>query len=342
VLAAVLHRPRELRIEEVEKPKVTPGKVLVEVKACGVCMTDLHMYMWEFPVKTPVILGHEFSGVIAELGDNAVEFEVGDRVAVDPALSCGVCEACVSGRNNLCERLTAIGGAGDVIVNGAFAEYTMVPKEAIGKIPAEISFDEGAFVEPLGCCIHGVDVSSAGIGDVVALIGAGPIGLLLLQLIKLVGASQILVVDMKDERLQLAATLGADVVVNPSKEDPVGRLKELTHGKGADVVIEAVGSPVTVKQAVQMVRKGGRVVIFGVAPVESRVDISPFDTYFREIEIVGSYAITREAFWRSISMLRSGRIKIEPLITERFKLSELAKAFDLMEKKEGLKKLIYP
>jgi len=342
VLAAVLHGPRELRIEEVEKPKVTPGKVLVEVKACGVCMTDLHMYMWEFPVKTPVILGHEFSGVIAELGDNAAEFEVGDRVAVDPALSCGVCEACVSGRNNLCERLTAIGGAGNVIVNGAFAEYTMVPKEAIGKIPAELSFDEGAFVEPLGCCIHGVDVSRAGIGDVVALIGAGPIGLLLLQLIKLVGASQILVVDMKGERLQLAATLGADVVVNPSKGDPVGRLRELTHGKGADVVIEAVGSPITVKQAVQMVKKGGRVVIFGVAPVESRVDISPFDTYFREIEIVGSYAITREAFWRSISMLRSGRIKIEPLITERFKLSELAKAFNLMEKKEGLKKLIYP
>jgi len=342
VLAAVLYGPRELRIEEVEKPKVTPGKVLVEVKACGVCMTDLHMYMWEFPVKTPVILGHEFSGVIAELGDNAAEFEIGGRVAVDPALSCGVCEACVSGRNNLCERLTAIGGAGNVIVNGAFAEYTLVPKEAVGKIPREISFDEGAFVEPLGCCIHGVDVSRVGIGDVVALIGAGPIGLLLLQLTKLAGASQILVVDIKDERLQLAATLGADVVINPSKEDPVGRLKELTHGKGADVVIEAVGSPMTVKHAVQMVSKGGRVVIFGVAPVESRVDISPFDAYFREIEIVGSYAITREAFLRSIAMLRSGRIKVEPLITERFKLSELAKAFALMEKKEGLKKLVYP
>jgi len=342
MLAAVLHGPRDLRIEEVEKPKVTRGKVLVQVKACGVCMTDLHMYMWEFPVKTPVILGHEFSGIIAELGDGVTELEVGDRVAVDPALSCGVCEACASGRDNLCERLTAIGGAGNVIVNGAYAEYTVVPKEAVGKIPTEISFDEGAFVEPLGCCIHGVDISRAGIGDVVVLIGAGTIGLLLLQLIKLVGASQILVVDMKEERLQLAARLGADVVVNPSKEDPVGRLKELTHGKGADVVIEAVGSPITVKQAIQMVGKGGRVVIFGVAPVESKVDMSPFDTYFREIEIVGSYAITREAFGRSIAMLRSGRIKIEPLITERFQLNELPKAFALMEKKEGLKKLIYP
>lgn len=229
---------------------------MVEVKACGVCVTDLYMYMWEFPVKTPVILGHEFSGVIAELGDDVAEFEVGDRVAVDLVLSCGVCEACVSGRSNLCERRTVIGGAGNVIVNGAFAEYTLVPEEAIGKIPTEMSFDQGAFVEPLGCCIHGVDVSRAGIGDVVVLIGAGPIGLLLLQLIKLVGASQIFAVDMKDERLELAATLGADIVINPSKQDPVGRLRDLTQGKGADVVIEAVGSPIAVRQAVQMVRQG--------------------------------------------------------------------------------------
>lgn len=342
MLAAVLHGPRDLRVEEVERPAVNPRDVLVKVKACGVCMTDLHMYMWEFPVKTPVILGHEFSGEVSAIGKDVYGVQVGDRVAVDPVLSCSVCDECVSGRDNLCERLMAIGGAGNVIINGAFAEYAWVPQEAIGKIPSEISFDEGAFVEPLGCCIHGIDRSRVKAGETVVLIGAGPIGLLLLQLIRLAGASQIVVMDLKNERLKLAMKLGADLAINPLHEDPLGRLMELTHGKGADLAIEAVGSPATVKQAIQMVKKGGRVNIFGVAPVNSKIDTSPFDIYFREIEVVGTYAITREAFRRSIAMLQSGRIKIEPLITERFPLSDIAKAFTLVEKKEGLKKLIYP
>jgi len=305
-------------------------------------MTDLHMYIWEFPVKTPVILGHEFSGEVAQVGKEVHDLREGDRVAVDPVLSCGVCDACIAGRDNLCESLRAIGGAGNIIVNGAFAEYTSVPQEAIGKIPPDMSFEQGAFVEPLACCIHGIDECRIRTGQTAVLIGAGPIGLLLLQLARIAGASTILVVDLKDQRLQLAKHLGADFVVNPSREDLRGRLMEITGGQGADVAIEAVGSLSTVKQALEIVKKGGRVTVFGVPPTKSAMEISPFDIYFREISIVGIYALTRDTFRRSIAMLRSGRIRIDPLITERFALDEIVKALTLAEKKEGLKKLIYP
>ena len=342
MLAAVLHGARDRRVEEVERPQIASNQVLVKVKACGVCMTDMHMYLWEFPVKTPVILGHEFSGEVVQVGEDIDDVHIGERVSVDPVLSCGVCDACAAGRDNLCKRVMSVGGAGNVIVNGAFAEYTAVPRLAIGKIPAEISFDQGAFVEPLGCCIHGVDMSRVEVGETVVLVGAGAIGLLLLQLVRQRGASTIITADLKDERLQLAKQLGADHVINPSREDLPTKLMEITHGEGADLVIEAVGSPQTVKQAIQMVKPGGRVTIFGVAPVNSKIETSPFDIYFREIEIIGAYAITRDAFQRSISMLQSGRIRVEPLITERFPLNEISKAFTLAEKKEGLKKIIYP
>jgi NADPH2:quinone reductase len=300
------------------------------------------MYLWEFPVKTPVILGHEFSGEIVEVGKDVQDLQEGDKVAVDPVLSCGLCNACVAGRDNLCERLRAIGGAGDVIVNGAFAEYTLVPREAVGNIPPGMSFDEGALVEPLGCCIHGIDKSRVKAGETVGLIGAGPIGLLLLQLTRAAGAAKIVVADLKDDRLELAKELGADIVVNSSHEDLRARLMELTHGEGADLVIEAVGSPLTVKQSVEMVKKGGRVTIFGVPPVSSKMDLSPFDVYFREIAIVGVYAITRDTFRRSIAMLGSGRVKVDRLITERFALNDIVKALTLAEKKAGLKKIVYP
>jgi len=342
MLAAVLHGARDLRVEELEKPKVCPNDVLIAVKACGVCMTDLHMFTWEFPVKTPVILGHEFSGEVVEVGGEVRDIRAGERVAVDPVLSCGVCSECVSGRDNLCKRITSIGGAGNFIKNGAFAEYALVPQQAIGKIPDVLSFDQAAFVEPLGCCIHGLDKSGVKHGETVVLIGAGPIGLLLLQLTRLAGASTIIVSDLKDDRLDFAKKLGADEVVNPLHGGLSERVMDLTQGQGADVVIECVGSPLTVKEAVEIVKRGGRVTIFGVPPVDSKVDLSPFDIYFREKELVGVYAITRDSFRRSISMLASGRVRVDPLITEHFQLTNVGSAFTMMEKREGLKKIISP
>jgi NADPH2:quinone reductase len=340
--AAVLYGRRDLRVEEVDKPELSANDVLVKVRACGVCMTDLHMFTWEFPVQTPVILGHEFSGEIVKIGNGVEGLREGDRIAVDPILSCGNCSPCVAGRDNLCGNARSIGGAGNVVINGAFAEFVSVSAKAIGRIPSTMSFEQGAFVEPLGCCIHGLDKSRVKVGEKVILIGAGTIGLLLLQLVRLGGSSLTVVVDVKTDRLNLAKKLGADIVVNPIDSDLTEQVKTLTQNEGVDLCIECVGSPSTTKQALKVVRPGGRVIIFGVSPVNAEMNFSPFDIYFREIEINGTYAITRDSFRRSIALLSSNRIDVSSLITERFELNDIRRAFELAEKKEGLKKLIHP
>ena len=340
--AAVLRGQRDLRVEEVDNPTLSATDVLVKVRACGVCMTDLHMFTWEFPVQTPVILGHEFSGDIVKIGNGVGGIREGERVAVDPILSCGNCSSCAAGRDNLCTNARSIGGAGNVVMNGAFAEYVSVPVNSIGRIPSTISFDQGAFIEPLGCCVHGLDKSRVKAGETVVLIGAGVNGLLLLQLARLAGASTTIVVDMKPERLDLAKKLGADAVLNPSDSDVTEQVKRLTDHEGADLCIECVGSPSTTKQALKLVKPGGRVTIFGVSPVNAEMNFSPFDVYFREIEINGTYAITHDSFRRSIALLSTNRIDVTSLITDRLGLNEIRRAFELAEKKEGLKKMIYP
>ena len=336
--AAVLHGPGDLRVEPVDVPAVAPGEVLIQVSICGICMTDFHMYKWSFPVKTPVILGHELSGRVVDIGSNVTGFSVGDKVAVNPLLTCGACASCRSGRQNLCEHARALGGAGEVIVNGGFARFTNVPFTSVSRIPEDMSFEEGAFVEPVATCSHGVEMSHVRLGDAVVLIGAGAIGLIILQLLRMKGASCIIVSDFIEERRKMAEQLGADLTIDPSVQDDVQVVKESTNGRGADVVIEAVGASSSVLQALKMVKKGGRVNIFGVAPTAAKIEVSPFDVYFREIEIVGTYALTAEDFRRSISLVHSRRIKTQPIITDRFPLERIREAFLQIEKKKGLKK----
>ncbi len=341
--AAILHGQRDLRVEQtVRTPELGSNDVLVKVRACGVCMTDLHMFTGEFPVQTPVILGHEFSGEIVKMGSEVRELHNNDRVAVNPVLSCGNCDSCAAGRDNLCRNVTSIGGAGNIVINGAFADYVSVPSRSIERIPSTISFDQGAFIEPLGCCIHGLDKSRIKVGETVIIIGAGTIGLLLLQLVRLAGASSTIIVDMIQDRLNVAKRLGADIVVNPMESDLIEEVKTVTDSKGADLCIECAGSPSAIKQALKLVRTGGRITIFGVPPVRAEVSISPFDVYFREIEINGTYAITSDSFRRSIALLSASRIDVTSLITERLELDEIKSAFSLAEKRQGLKKLIHP
>lgn len=338
--AAVLHGVRKLRVQEVETPKVGPEEVSIKVGACGVCTTDLHMYKGEFPVKTPVILGHEFSGTVVDVGGSVKDLNVGERVAVNPIIPCGLCPPCKEGRNNLCDDPLVIGGAGEVLINGGFAEYAVVPRKVAVRIPDDMPFTAGAAVEPLGCAIHGIDLSRIEVANTVAIIGAGPMGLLLLQLARLRGASKIVVSEPMEERRKLALNLGADVVVNPETEDLAKRVKELTEGRGVDIAIEAVGLTATVKETLGIVKKGGLVTIFGVPPRHAAMEVIPFDIYFREIEVVGTYAVTDDTFRRAIDLLASKRISIEPIVTDRLSLDELEKAFSMMEERKGLKKQI--
>ncbi len=347
--AAYLERPGKIVVRRISIPSIEENEVLVRVARCGVCMTDVHMYKGSFPVKMPVILGHEFSGTIEKIGEKVssyanltgqIPIKIGDRISAIPLISCGLCPACLKGKGNLCESAQAIGGAGEIIDNGAFAQYIKLPARVLYKLPNNLSYTTGAFIEVTACCLHGIDLSRIKQGDSVLLIGAGMVGLLLLELIKLQGPSQIIVSECISERRKLAKTRGADFVIDPMRTDPVNEIKEITSGQGADVVIEAVGSSQTTEQAIQMTKKGGIVNIFGVADTKAFSQIKPFDIYFRELTVVGTYAVTLDTFNRAAKLLASGRLDIDYLLTEEFPLCELEKAILMMEKREGLKKQI--
>lgn len=347
--AAYLEKSGKIVIRRVPIPSIEKNEVLVKVARCGVCMTDVHMYKGSFPVKMPVILGHEFSGTIEKVGEKVssyanltgqIPIKIEDRVSAIPIINCGSCPTCLRGRGNLCQSAQAIGGAGEIVNNGAFAQYIKLPTRILYKLPDTISYITGAFIEVTACCLHGIDLSRIKEGNSVLLVGAGMVGLLLLELIKLQGPSQIIVSEGILERRKLAKARGADFVIDPMRTDPVNEVKEVTSGQGADVVIEAVGSPQTTEQAIQMAKKGGIVNIFGVANTNAFSQIKPFDIYFRELTVVGTYALTLDTFNRAAKLLASGRLDIDYLLTEEFPLHELEKAIEMMEKKEGLKKQI--
>lgn len=347
--AAYLERPGKIVVRRIPIPSIEENEVLVKVARCGVCMTDVHMYKGSFPVKMPVILGHEFSGTIEKIGEKVssyanltgqIPIKIGDRISAIPIINCGSCPTCLRGRSNLCQNAQAIGGAGEIVNNGAFAQYIKLPTRILYKLPDNLSYITGAFIEVTACCLHGIDLSRIKEGDSVLLVGAGTVGLLLLELIKFQGPSQIIVSENTPERRKLAKARGADFVIDPMRTDPVNEVKKVTSGQGADVVIEAVGSPQTTEQAIQMAKKGGIINIFGVADTNAFSQIKPFDIYFRELTVVGTYAVTLDTFNRAAKLLASGRLDIDYLLTDEFPLRELEKAILMMEKKEGLKKQI--
>jgi NADPH2:quinone reductase len=337
--AATLTDVGEMQVLERDRPTVGDGDVLVEVGATGVCMTDFHMYHGTFAVDTPLVLGHESAGTVVEVGDDVTAFGVGDRVAMNPIVPCNVCSACKRGATNLCENNTTIGGAGETIVDGAFAEYVRVPAgnvEDVGELP----FRHAALSEPLGCCVQGVERSGVEQGDSVALIGAGPIGLLLLQTLRNRGAAPIVVSEIDPDRRALASDMGADVVIDPTEVDPVEAIREAVGP--VDAGIEVVGKVATIEQAHAVTAKGGNTLIFGVPDQEATMEVSPFDVYFQEIDLRGTFALTQEAFERAVTLLRTGRIDAESLVTEEIGLADIPGAFERMANAEGLKKVVRP
>lgn len=337
--AAVLEAVGEMHVQERERPEPESGEVLVNVGATGVCMTDYHMYHGSFEVETPVVLGHESAGAITDVGDGVEGFSVGDRVALNPVVPCNACSACKRGNTHLCENNVSIGGAGETVIDGAFAEYVRVPAtnvEDVGDLP----FEQAALAEPLGCCVHGVDRSGLGQGDSAALIGAGPIGLMLLQTLRNRGVAPIAVAELDDERRELAADLGADVVVDPRERDTVEAIR--AEIGSVDAGIEVVGTVPTIQQAHDVTAKGGTTLIFGVPDQDATMEISPFDVYFQEIDVHGTYALSQESFERAVTLLRGGRIDAETLVTERIYFDDIPGAFDRMADADGLKKVVVP
>jgi L-iditol 2-dehydrogenase len=337
--AAVWHGGKDVRIEEVPDPKFNMDEVLVRVKSVGICGSDAHAFEGKSKRRVPpLILGHEFAGVVADVGTRVHDFRNGDRVVVEPTISCGVCEPCSNGRTNICMELRFIG----LHVPGAFAEYIAVPAKKCYKLPDNVSFDEAALVEPLSVATHAMNMTPTKVGDNLLIIGSGVIGLLILQVAKHRVGGNVFVSDLIDYRLDLAKRLGANVVIHSGKEDVTRRVRELTNGKGVDAVIEAVGVQDTLQQGLTVVKKGGEVTITGLLQQIIEVDVMKLVT--NEITMRGDYTYTSGDFKTSLDLIRNDVVHVKPLITHTFPLTDIAKAVGVLTegKEQHVKILLRP
>jgi len=329
--AAILRAPFDVMIDKIEKPKVGAGEVLVRIKSSAICGTDVEIYRGKYKVKYPVFMGHEAPGEIVEVGEAVNRFKPGDRVIINPILYCGKCQLCLTGKRNLCLR----GGLlGRDIAKGTYAEYISVPDHMVFKFPESISYKEAALIELLVTVYHAQKRIKIVPGDSVAVLGQGASGILHTRLAKLSGAYPVIATSRSEWKLELARKYGADIIVNAKNENPVESILKHTNGQGVDVVIESAGSPITIKQALEMVKPGGTILAFGVqlTPIDK---FNLFPLYFKEITIVGSRALTGEEFEPSIKLVASGAIDVKPLITHEFTLEETKKALEFVDKSPG-------
>jgi len=339
------YAPLDVRFEEVDIPKIGPEEILVKVEAALTCGTDVKIYRRGYPmIKPPLIFGHEFAGIVVKVDEKITQFNEGQRVVAANSAPCNLCFFCKIGKPNLCEHLleTLIGFS----VDGAYAEYIRVParivKQNTYKVPDHVPFEEAALLEPLACAVNGNDAANIKIGDAVAVIGAGPIGLMHIQLAKIKGATNVICTDLKEERLKVASEVGADAVIDASKEDQLKSIRELTNGLGADVVIEAVGLPQTWELAVEMTRKAGTTVLFGGCPSGTKITLDTERIHYGDLTIKGIFHHTPLSVKRAYELITSGMFKGRPLITDKMPLSELEQALKMMIEGRCIKMAIMP
>ena len=322
----VIQKPKEIRLTERAMPEPGPGEILIKVMASGICGTDIHIFNGEYLGAYPVIPGHEFSGIVVSSGNLVKRFKTGDRVAVEPNIACDNCAHCLNNRQNFCLNWQAIG----VTLPGGMEQYVSVPEKAVFSI-GDLPFDQGAFVEPLSCVVHGVERARLRLADQVALFGAGPIGDLILQMLHLQGAARITVLESNPGRAELARELGADLVFN--------RLEDLQPNM-YDVVIDATGVIALMNRAIDYVRSGGTVLLFGVPPSGKNLEMEAFKIFQKGLTLLSSYTSVRNSF-QAVNLLQTGQIKVEPLISHRLPLKEMPEAIDLIERHDPkVKKII--
>lgn len=333
--AAVLEAPGQLVVKEVPDPRPGPGELVVEVKACGVCGTDVNLFTGKYTANCPVILGHEFAGEVVEVGPG-VGIEPGTRVTADPNESCGACYWCHSGKPTFCQNMAAYG----VLRDGAFAEYIKVGVRGTYPLRNDADYEVAVFTEPVSCALRGADRAGYRAGETATIIGDGAMGLLHVQIAAQSGLSRLIVVGHHDEKLELARRFGATDVVNAKCEDVQAVVMGLTRGLGTDVVMEVVGKPPAVEMALRLAKKGGRIVIFGFAPEDETATFSPFEVLSRELTILGGW-VNPYTFPRATELLASGRVDVRPFITTRLSLDEVQKGIDLMmDKPQGFVKAL--
>ena len=327
--AVRFEKPGALRIGEVPDPVPGPLDVLVAVEACGVCGTDLHIADGHFaPTPYPITPGHEFSGTVVEVGtDVATGITVGTRVAVDPSLFCGHCPACRAGRGNLCENWGAIGDT----VDGAFAERVAVPAAQAYRLADAMSFEQGALVEPMSCAVHGIRRLGVEVGETVLVVGAGTMGLLLTQLLARAGA-RVSAVDRVAAKLEVAKRMGAVRTATSIEE---------LDGRRFDAVVDVTGVASVIEQGLDAVRPGGRFLVFGVAPAEARVALSPFRIYNEEITVIGSMALVH-SFGAALGLIADGIVTTDDLVSHQLPLEEFGQALETVRTGDAVKVHVQP
>lgn len=334
MLKATFTAPYEIMIEQAPVPEPAPGEALVKVAACGICGTDLKINEGHYLGRLPITPGHEFAGVVEALGDGVTHLSVGDMVAANPNLPCHRCTFCHRGTPHLCENPQAVG----VTRPGGFAEYCSVPAVLLVPVPGDLPLRLAAMMEPVSCCLHGIDLAGIRPGDEVILLGGGSIGLILLQLARAAGATFVAVSEPKPEKRELAISLGADVAVEPGEVNDVARSRP---GGGAQVVIECAGITEVARQALELVRPGGTVLLFGVCPPDEKIGIEPYDVFHREITIRGCYT-NPFTDTRSLSLLESGRVLVEPLISHAFPIDQVAEGIEAVREGATIKAQVVP
>ena len=359
--SAVFYGKHDLRVEEHEMPEVGPEDVLIQVKACGVCGTDVHIYEGDkgaAEVTPPTILGHEFAGVIVQVGENVSNYKAGDRVCIDPNCYCGVCDPCRKGFAHYCEHMVGYG----TTVNGGFAEYCAVNVRQIYKLGEHTTFEQGAMTEPVACCLHGIDLCEiqpghqvavigggmigllmvqlarlAGAakiallepGHQVAVIGGGMIGLLMVQLARLAGAAKIALLEPVESKREVGKRLGADICIDPVGEDAKVRLKE-EGMTWINTVIECVGHPSTIEQAIHIAGNKAVVMMFGLTKPDEVISVKPFQIFQKELELKASY-INPYTQKRALDLIDSGRLDVSSMVCQ---VAGLDKLEDILSKPE--------
>lgn len=323
--AAVFHQKGDIRVDQ-QYPTPSPkeNEVLIRVRACGVCGTDVHIFsgaQGATECNPPVILGHEFAGEVVEVGSAVTRVKPGDHVTVNPNISCESCDQCRRGNVHFCDTMTATG----VNHDGGFAEYCVVLEKQAHVIPDSVPFEEAAMCEPVACCLHGIDLSSIKCGDTVMIIGGGTIGMIMLQLAQMSGAVRCVLLDVNEKRFDLAHKLGAELTLNPAKDDVPAELKK--HGfDDIRVVIECAGRPETVMNAIEYAGKAATVMIFSLTEPDCAIPFMPFAAFKKELTLKTSF-VNPNTQGRAAQIITSGRLNLKDLISDRIALDDIADAF---------------
>jgi 2-desacetyl-2-hydroxyethyl bacteriochlorophyllide A dehydrogenase len=321
--AAVYKKEGTISVEELEVRELLENEILIKVMACGVCQTDRHIasgHEGATKNENDVVLGHELSGVVEKVGANVKQFELGDRVCIDPNMMCGRCFSCKNGEAHMCDNMIATG----VNLNGGFAEQCIVLESQAFKINDNVSFEEAAMGEPIACCLHGIDLAEITVGDTVVVVGGGPIGLMMAQLSKLAGAANVIVVEPMKEKHELVVKLGADEVLNPFEQDINEILKKYTN---VDIVIECVGKIQTMKNAINYAGKKANVLFFGLCGAEETLEILPFEFFKKELTLKSSF-VNPYTLGRAVELLNSKKINVKDLISDVVNIDDINEVFE--------------